>query len=283
MQPAQHPARIHPGRLGARDVRPQRIAHRQHAPGAQHHEHGRVDQRVGLAQRPHVAAHRRVALRQRAGAQHAHAAADDLQVRVGADHRQAAVRAVLQHRVPGLGRVLGAMVVGAGVQHAGGAGRRVQHRQRQAGQHVAVALRPQMEHLVAQRPRPGVAPVAQHLMRGLAGAHHPVIQLGAHAHARQLPADGVRAAGRVGQQDDALAGLAQGHQAVAGAGVGRHAVMHDAPQVQDQPVIPVRQRRQARKVPHAAVPRAWSTVVNPCSRMAASSSRFIRATSAGPE
>ena len=61
-------------------------------------QHRLIDRRIRLADRAHVAAEFLIAHRQRAGAQHAHAAADHLQVGVGADHRQAVAGAVLQHR-----------------------------------------------------------------------------------------------------------------------------------------------------------------------------------------
>ena len=80
-------------------------------------QHRLIDRRIGLAQRADIAAKFAVAHRQGAGAQHAHAAADDLQVGIGADHLQPVPRALRQDRLE-FRHVAGiAMIVRAGVQH----------------------------------------------------------------------------------------------------------------------------------------------------------------------
>ena len=114
-------------------------------------QHRLVDRRVGLSQRPHVAAQLPIAHRQRPGAQHADAAADHLQVRVAADHRQAVVRAVRAARARTRpcrrdcggrrGRCSARSRASAGVGDAG---------QRQAFQHGQVAGRAKMEHALAE-------------------------------------------------------------------------------------------------------------------------------------
>ncbi len=292
MNAAENPAGgdVDPRRSG--DVGVQRVADRQHA-SDRHTEtlqHRLVDRRIRLAERADVAAQFLIAQRQRAGAQHAHAATDHLHIGVGADHRQMMARAVPQH-VLEFGHLGGiAMIVRAGVEHeirVRGLGHLGQV---QTLQHAAVAFRAEVEDALAEFRPPQIGRALQGAAHRLAAGQDVGVEVVRNAHRAHHRLRCVVRARHVGQQQRALARLAQPGEAIDGMRKGVHAVMDDAPQIEDEAVIPVGERGEAWQVFHqpysarrcASLPTASCTRAKPPARRAAASSRFSRGISAGP-
>ena len=217
-----------------------------------------------------------------AGAEHADAAADDLEVRVGADHGQAGGVAGGQDGVERLGVRRVGVVVGAGVEQEGRARRVVDDVEVEALEHISVPRRAEVEHVAAEGPEPRVGAVAQRDVRRLAGGHDAVVVGGRDAHLGQLRHDRYGAAGGVGQHDDAFARGAQGGEAVGRTGIGADTVMDYAPKVEDQAVIVGGDVAEALDRGHASVPIACSMLAKPWARSAVASSRLMRGMAAGP-
>src|SRR6267154_3957692 len=65
-----------------------------------------------------------------------------------------------------------------------------------------------------------------------------MVELRRHPDSRDAPDDVVGAARRVRQQNDSLASLQQRSKTLDGTGYRGHTVMNDAPQIENEPVIP---------------------------------------------
>ena len=147
-----------------------------------------------------------------------------------------------------------------------------------------------MEHTLAEFRPPQVGRTPQRAPHRLAAGQDVGIEVVRNAHAAHQRLRRVVRPRHVGQQQRALAGLAQPGQAIDGVRKRVHAVMDDAPEIEDEAVEPVGERGEAWQVFHrrysarrrASLPTASRTQAKPPARSAAASSRFSRGISAGP-
>ena len=102
-----------------------------------------------------------------------------------------------------------------------------------------------MEDAPAERRVPRVAPIAQREMRRFAGGQQRIVEMVGDAHRAHRGLRRRGAARRVREQHDALARLAQPFEAMHRTGERRHAVMDDAPEVDDEAVIAGGERGEA--------------------------------------
>ncbi len=117
----------------------------------------------------------------------------------------------------GEGEVL-ARIVRAGVEHELGLGRRVDRVEVESLHHIAVPRRAEMEDAAPECREPGIVALAQRAMGRLAGGQQRVVEAVGNPHRPHRPLCGGGAAGRVRQQDDALARPRKPGEAVDGAG-----------------------------------------------------------------
>ncbi len=238
MHPAGDQQAVDAGAVSPGDVGAQAVADRQQALAVGDPEQvdaAVVDRRMRLAVPAHPAADRLVLLGQRPGAERRTAVVDHDEIGVGAYHRQVAPARRLQHRRVILDRVFPSG--GAGIEDEIGLLRRLDKIQIQAVAHFQVPVGADMQTMPAE---PGVerivAPV-EVLPRLLTRRHDAVIEAFGDADLGDTALDVIGATGCVRQQHQPLAAAEQLFHAVENSWKRRAAVMNDAPQIQNEPIV----------------------------------------------
>ncbi len=182
------------------------------------------------------------------------------------------------------------MIVGAGVEHEIRVRGVRDLGQVQPLQHAAVAFRAEVEDALTEFRPPQIGRTLQGAAHRLATGQDVGIEVVRNPHLAHHRLGGVVGPRHVRQQQGALARLAQPGEAIDGVRECIHAVMDDAPQIEDEAVVPVGERGEAWQVFHqahsarrcASLPTASCTRANPPARRAAASSCFRRGIRAGP-
>ena len=193
-----------------------------------------VGGRVGLAGPVHVAAHPLVELRDRAGAGKQHAANVDHEIRVGTDERHRACDRAVQHRpvvVRGLVEVVDEPGADDGLRHL---------RIDQLGGHAVEQHQVPIGAEMVQQAKPLRGDVRAHQV---ARGDDCIPRIPAHRLLVEKPDDALAGQRRVGEQDDGAAACPETGKRFSRCRKGKPAVVHHAPDVADEHVVALEQRR----------------------------------------
>ena len=229
---------VDPGIGRAGDVGAQAVADRQQAAAvgdAEQLDAAVVDRWIWLAMPAHPAADRLVLLGQRTGAERRPARMDHHEIGVGANHRQAALVCRVQDRRVVLDRVLPAGR--PGVEDEIGLVGRLDKSQAEPVADLQVPVGADMQASPAECGIERIVAAMKILPGFFARGHDPVVEALRHADNGDSPFHVVGPARCVRQQHQPLAGADQLFHAIEHARKRRGAVMHHAPQIENEPVI----------------------------------------------
>ena len=185
-----------------------------------------------------------VGLGEGAGAWHRPVASHDGEVRIGAYHGQGSRQRRFQP--PGVvGQPFGLVVEEPGGEHEVRVLHVVHQLERQSLDQAPIPFRTDQPAAFPERGVPVVVAPRQRVAGDVARGDHPFVPVVPDPHFPEPPDDVAAGPGRVGQQENARPAVAKTIQAVRNAGIGRHAVVDEPPQVENHRFVPRREGRHA--------------------------------------